>query len=139
MASHRLVFVMAFASVLFPLEGRETCKDLSSDLFWCDSEWVHCAVWCDGHWDCNDHRDEEDCADFEPRMHTFCHDVEEDYFNCDGVWVACKLGLYCNGHQDCSDNVDEWNCYGFHDKGFCLVSSPFFGDTFLFPDLFPVL
>ncbi|KAH8286775.1 hypothetical protein KR018_007424, partial [Drosophila ironensis] len=56
---------------------------------------------CDGHRDCPDNEDEEDCG-FDTQV---CIEVE---FKCDNRCLP--LELRCDGHIDCQDQTDEAGC-----------------------------
>ncbi|XP_075540321.1 terribly reduced optic lobes isoform X25 [Dermacentor variabilis] len=61
---------------------------------------------CDGHRDCNDGHDEENCGERGPEVHSVCG---PSHFVCDGRRCVPLSGK-CNGHRDCADGSDEQGC-----------------------------
>ncbi|XP_022102679.1 uncharacterized protein LOC110985743 isoform X5 [Acanthaster planci] len=76
---------------------------LPPQLFSCDKG--QRSIWsdqvCDGHFDCDDQSDEQQC------------ECAETQFRCDNG--LCKMDYYChcNGQDDCGDGSDERNCSYF--------------------------
>ncbi|XP_065291470.1 basement membrane-specific heparan sulfate proteoglycan core protein isoform X25 [Dermacentor albipictus] len=61
---------------------------------------------CDGHRDCNDGYDEENCVEQGPEVHSLCG---PGHFICDDRRCVPLSGK-CNGHRDCADGSDEQGC-----------------------------
>ncbi|XP_008298554.1 atrial natriuretic peptide-converting enzyme [Stegastes partitus] len=104
-------------------DGYDDCGDLSDEhncAFICQHEYVFVAVVtecspshfkcrsgrcvlatkrCDGHLDCDDHSDEDECG---------CS--ERALWECPGSKVCIKASMICDGFPDCPLLVDEANC-----------------------------
>ena len=93
-----------------------TCYNLSCD----NGECVSDSYRCDGHDDCGDNSDENNCSTYSL---SFFAQTKQTYFlgviqptsstcynfSCDNG--ECVPDSYrCNGHDDCGDNSDEINC-----------------------------
>ncbi|KAM9414401.1 LOW QUALITY PROTEIN: atrial natriuretic peptide-converting enzyme [Pholidichthys leucotaenia] len=92
----------------FPEEGgnitcllpEDTIDECSPSHFKCRSG--RCVLGtkrCDGHLDCDDHSDEDNCG---------C--LERSLWECPGSNVCIKASMICDGFPDCPQLVDEMNC-----------------------------
>uniref|UniRef100_A0A3P8U0H2 Corin, serine peptidase n=1 Tax=Amphiprion percula TaxID=161767 RepID=A0A3P8U0H2_AMPPE len=85
------------STCLLPEEGVDEC---SPSHFKCRSgRCVLSTKRCDGHLDCDDHSDEDDCG---------CS--ERALWECPGSKVCIKASMICDGFPDCPLLVDEANC-----------------------------
>jgi len=74
-------------------------------------------VECDGHVDCMDGSDEEDC----PPLELPC---QPDEMDCGGVSGGCVfLGDVCNGVEDCHNGIDEEDCSKYECVCVCVCLS----------------
>uniref|UniRef100_A0A8C2ZVD4 Corin, serine peptidase n=1 Tax=Cyclopterus lumpus TaxID=8103 RepID=A0A8C2ZVD4_CYCLU len=81
---------------LLPEDGVDEC---SPSHFKCRSgRCVLATKHCDGHLDCDDHSDEDNCG---------CS--ERALWECPGSKVCIKASMICDGFPDCPLS-DEWNC-----------------------------
>ncbi|XP_065291469.1 basement membrane-specific heparan sulfate proteoglycan core protein isoform X24 [Dermacentor albipictus] len=66
---------------------------------------------CDGHRDCNDGYDEENCVEQGPEVPTHAPGFQcrPDQFVCDGRRCVDSSGR-CDGKPDCADGTDEHDC-----------------------------
>ncbi|TKS93327.1 Atrial natriuretic peptide-converting enzyme [Collichthys lucidus] len=82
---------------LLPEDGVDEC---SPSHFKCRSgRCVLATKRCDGHLDCDDHSDEDNCS---------CS--ERALWECPGSKVCIKASMICDGFPDCPLLVDETNC-----------------------------
>ncbi|XP_049922666.1 atrial natriuretic peptide-converting enzyme [Epinephelus moara] len=82
---------------LLPEDGVDEC---SPSHFKCRSgRCVLATKRCDGHLDCDDHSDEDNCG---------CS--ERALWECPGSKVCIKASMICDGFPDCPLLVDEANC-----------------------------
>ncbi|KAM6908896.1 atrial natriuretic peptide-converting enzyme [Xenentodon cancila] len=82
---------------LLPEDGVDEC---SPSHFKCRSgRCVLATKRCDGHLDCDDHSDEDNCG---------CS--ERALWECPGSKVCIKSSMICDGFPDCPLLVDEANC-----------------------------
>uniref|UniRef100_A0A3Q3CKV5 Corin, serine peptidase n=1 Tax=Haplochromis burtoni TaxID=8153 RepID=A0A3Q3CKV5_HAPBU len=82
---------------LLPEAGVDEC---SPSHFKCRSgRCVLASKRCDGHLDCDDHSDEDNCG---------CS--ERALWECPGSTVCIKASMICDGFPDCPQLVDETNC-----------------------------
>ncbi|KAM3857457.1 atrial natriuretic peptide-converting enzyme [Diretmus argenteus] len=82
---------------LLPEDGVDEC---SPSHFKCRSgRCVLATKRCDGHLDCDDHSDEDNCG---------CS--ERALWECPGSKVCIKASMICDGFPDCPLLVDETNC-----------------------------
>ncbi|XP_034020436.1 atrial natriuretic peptide-converting enzyme isoform X2 [Thalassophryne amazonica] len=82
---------------LLPEDGVDAC---SPSHFKCRSgRCVLATKRCDGHLDCDDHSDEENCG---------CS--ERELWECPGSKVCIQTSMICDGFPDCPMLVDETNC-----------------------------
>uniref|UniRef100_A0A3Q0RB74 Corin, serine peptidase n=1 Tax=Amphilophus citrinellus TaxID=61819 RepID=A0A3Q0RB74_AMPCI len=82
---------------LLPEAGVDEC---SPSHFKCRSgRCVLASKRCDGHLDCDDHSDEDNCG---------C--TERALWECPGSTVCIKASMICDGFPDCPQLVDEANC-----------------------------
>ncbi|KAL6118187.1 corin [Pungitius sinensis] len=82
---------------LLPEDGVDEC---SPSHFKCRSgRCVLATKRCDGHLDCDDHSDEDNCG---------CS--ERALWECPGSKVCIKASMICDGFPDCPLLVDESNC-----------------------------
>ncbi|XP_053715831.1 atrial natriuretic peptide-converting enzyme isoform X1 [Synchiropus splendidus] len=87
----------ANVTCLLPVAGVDEC---SPSHFKCRSgRCVLANKRCDGHLDCDDHSDEDNCG---------C--VERALWECPGSKVCIKPTMICDGFPDCPQLVDEANC-----------------------------
>lgn len=85
------------ATCLLPEAGVDEC---SPSHFKCRSgRCVLASKRCDGHLDCDDHSDEDNCS---------CS--ERALWECPGSKVCIKASMICDGFPDCPLLVDEANC-----------------------------
>uniref|UniRef100_A0A8C6LFN1 Corin, serine peptidase n=1 Tax=Nothobranchius furzeri TaxID=105023 RepID=A0A8C6LFN1_NOTFU len=85
------------SSCLLPEAGVDEC---SPSHFKCHSgRCVLATKRCDGHLDCDDHSDENNCG---------C--AERALWECPGSQVCIKPSMICDGFPDCPLLVDEANC-----------------------------
>ncbi|CAK6978865.1 atrial natriuretic peptide-converting enzyme [Scomber scombrus] len=85
------------ATCLLPEAGVDEC---SPSHFKCRSgRCVLASKRCDGHLDCDDHSDEDNCG---------CS--ERSLWECPGSKVCIKSSMICDGFPDCPLLVDEANC-----------------------------
>uniref|UniRef100_A0A668A3T8 Corin, serine peptidase n=1 Tax=Myripristis murdjan TaxID=586833 RepID=A0A668A3T8_9TELE len=85
------------SSCLLPEDGVDEC---SPSHFKCRSgRCVLATKRCDGHLDCDDHSDEDNCG---------CS--ERALWECPGSKVCIKASMICDGFPDCPLLVDEANC-----------------------------
>uniref|UniRef100_A0A1A8PGS7 Corin, serine peptidase n=1 Tax=Nothobranchius pienaari TaxID=704102 RepID=A0A1A8PGS7_9TELE len=85
------------SSCLLPEAGVDEC---SPSHFKCHSgRCVLATKRCDGHLDCDDHSDENNCG---------C--AERALWECPGSLVCVKPSMICDGFPDCPLLVDEANC-----------------------------
>ncbi|XP_062239506.1 atrial natriuretic peptide-converting enzyme [Platichthys flesus] len=85
------------ATCLLPEAGVHEC---SPSHFKCRSgRCVLASKRCDGHLDCDDHSDEDNCG---------CS--ERSLWECPGSNVCIKASMICDGFPDCPLLVDEANC-----------------------------
>ncbi|XP_058480534.1 atrial natriuretic peptide-converting enzyme isoform X2 [Solea solea] len=85
------------APCLLPEAGVDEC---SPSHFKCRSgRCVLASKRCDGHLDCDDHSDEDNCG---------CS--ERSLWECPGSSVCIKASMICDGFPDCPLLVDEANC-----------------------------
>ncbi|XP_056156436.1 atrial natriuretic peptide-converting enzyme [Lampris incognitus] len=85
------------SSCLLPEDGVDEC---SPSHFKCRSgRCVLATKRCDGHLDCDDHTDEDNCG---------CS--ERGLWECPGSRVCIKTSMICDGFPDCPLLVDETNC-----------------------------
>uniref|UniRef100_UPI003AAD3177 atrial natriuretic peptide-converting enzyme-like n=1 Tax=Centroberyx gerrardi TaxID=166262 RepID=UPI003AAD3177 len=84
-------------SCLLPEDGVDEC---SPSHFKCRSgRCVLATKRCDGHLDCDDHSDEDNCGCFERAL-----------WECPGSKVCIKSSMICDGFPDCPLLLDETNC-----------------------------
>ncbi|KAM9836496.1 atrial natriuretic peptide-converting enzyme [Aulostomus maculatus] len=88
---------------LLPEAGVDEC---SPSHFKCRSgRCVLATKRCDGHLDCDDHSDEDNCG---------CS--ERALWECPGSKVCIKASMICDGFPDCPLLVDEANCSACRDN-----------------------
>uniref|UniRef100_A0AAX7TU73 Corin, serine peptidase n=1 Tax=Astatotilapia calliptera TaxID=8154 RepID=A0AAX7TU73_ASTCA len=88
---------------LLPEAGVDEC---SPSHFKCRSgRCVLASKRCDGHLDCDDHSDEDNCG---------CS--ERALWECPGSTVCIKASMICDGFPDCPQLVDETNCLSLSDR-----------------------
>nr|XP_037289716.1 basement membrane-specific heparan sulfate proteoglycan core protein-like isoform X7 [Rhipicephalus microplus] len=85
-----------------------------ADMFACDDNrrCVEMSRRCDGHRDCNDGYDEENCvhpSSQVPLHHTDGFQCSSDQFACDGHRCVPSASK-CNGRLECADGTDEQDC-----------------------------
>ncbi|XP_014871842.1 atrial natriuretic peptide-converting enzyme isoform X1 [Poecilia latipinna] len=85
------------STCLLPEDGVDEC---SPSHFKCRSgRCVLATKRCDGHLDCDDHSDEDNCG---------CS--ERALWECPGSTLCIKPSMICDGFPDCPLQVDEANC-----------------------------
>ncbi|XP_064458298.1 low-density lipoprotein receptor-related protein 2-like isoform X2 [Ornithodoros turicata] len=115
---------MNFAVILFFVFATDIVPGLTVA---CPQGWFDCAngrcvimAWrCDGHNDCGNHHDEQDC----PSDVFDKENCPRDKFHCKDRSYCLPTSWLCDGENDCVDGSDENNCAENHCDGFRCKSN----------------
>uniref|UniRef100_A0A182IR31 Uncharacterized protein n=1 Tax=Anopheles atroparvus TaxID=41427 RepID=A0A182IR31_ANOAO len=105
------------SGMVFNSSLSQTCIDAASCEFRCESgECLAKSKRCNGHIDCADQSDEQNCDPVGARVATSCKWNE---FRCTDGAKCIPAGRRCDKTNDCPDASDEANCDGYERHGTC--------------------
>ncbi|XP_053677992.1 putative vitellogenin receptor [Anopheles nili] len=103
--------------MVFNTSLSKTCIDAASCEFRCDSgECLKMKMRCNGHIDCKDQSDEQNCDPIKSKILVNC---KWDEFRCADGSKCISNSRRCDKHNDCSDFSDEAKCENYDKLSNC--------------------